>query len=123
MKIDWKKIVPYLIALVIFIGFALVYCSPILEGKVLQAGDTMNWKGAANEALEYNKTHDEITWWTNSMFGGMPTYQITGALPSGKVRSKMEIISRLGFTNNNNSIGLIFAYFAGFFLMLLCFTN
>ncbi len=58
MKIDWKKIAPYFVAIVVFIGFAALYCSPILEGKVLYAGDTMNWKGAANEALEYNKTHE-----------------------------------------------------------------
>ena len=53
MKIDWKKLAPYLVALVVFIGFAVLYCSPILEGKVLQAGDVNNWKGAAQESLEY----------------------------------------------------------------------
>ena len=52
MKIDWKKIAPYLVALVVFLGFAIAYCSPILDGKVLYAGDTNNWKGAAQEALE-----------------------------------------------------------------------
>ena len=76
--IDWKKIAPYLVALVVFIGFALTYCSPILDGKVLQAGDVNNWKGAANEAIEYRKATGEYTAWTNSQFGGMPSYQITG---------------------------------------------
>ena len=41
MKIDWKKTAPYLVALVTFIGFAVVYCSPMLDGKVLYAGDTL----------------------------------------------------------------------------------
>ena len=59
MKIDWKKIAPYLVAILVFIGFAIAYCSPILEGKVLYAGDTMSWKGAANEAIEFNKHNDE----------------------------------------------------------------
>ena len=121
MKIDWKKIAPYLVALVVFLGLALVYCSPLLDGKVLQAGDVNNWKGAAQEALDYHAQTGETTWWTNSMFGGMPTFQITGAMPSGQVRSKMETISRLGMTGDINAIGLIFAYFVGFFLMLLCF--
>ena len=121
MKIDWKKIVPYLVAFVVFIGLAAVYCSPLLEGKVLQAGDVSNWKGAANEALEYKQQTGETTWWTNSMFSGMPTYQITGNMPSGEFRKHLENASRLGLTENYNAIGLIFAYFCGFFLMLICF--
>ena len=52
MKIDWKKIAPSLVALVVFIAFAVEYCSPVLDGKVLQAGDINNWKGAAQESLE-----------------------------------------------------------------------
>ena len=121
MKIDWKKLAPYIVAIVVFIGFAVLYCSPILEGKVLQAGDVNTWKGGAQEALEYNKTSSETTWWTNSMFGGMPTYQITGDMPSAKVKNTFFKIIRLGFTSSKESIGILFAYFCGFFLMLLCF--
>ena len=121
MKINWKNIAPYLVAVVVFIGFAVLYCSPILDGKVLQAGDVNNWKGAANEAREYYQQTGEISWWTNSMFGGMPTYQITGSLPSGKVRTELETIMHFGLSGDHAAIGLIFAYFLGFFLMLLCF--
>ena len=52
MKIDWKKIAPYLVALVVFIGFAVIYCSPLLEGKVLHAGDEISYKGASQEIRE-----------------------------------------------------------------------
>ena len=121
MKIDWKKIAPYLVALVVFIGFAVAYCSPMLEGKVLQAGDVNNWKGAANEALEYKAATGETTWWTNSMFGGMPTYQVTGSLPSGIFRNSITHITHLGFSGGTEAVGLLFAYFFGFFLMLICF--
>lgn len=121
MKIVWKKLAPYLVALVVFIGFAVLYCSPILEGKVLQAGDVNNWKGAAQEAREYYQTTGETSWWTNSMFGGMPTYQISGSLPSGKVRASLEKIVRFGFSGDTTAAGVIFAYFCGFFLMLICF--
>lgn len=118
MKINWKKIAPYLAALVLFVGLALAYCSPVLNGKVLYAGDTMNWKGTAQEALEYMDTHGEATWWTNSQFGGMPTFQIAGKLTSGTVASwwKRGIQNTLGETP-----AILFLYFAGFFLMLLCF--
>ncbi|MBO7457261.1 MAG: hypothetical protein J6T71_05510, partial [Paludibacteraceae bacterium] len=121
MKIDWKKITPYLVALIVFIGLALVYCSPVLDGKVLQAGDVNNWKGAANEALEYKQQTGETPWWTNSMFGGMPTYQITGNMPSGEFRSSITKVLRFGLGGSAEAIGLLFAYFCGFFLMLICF--
>ncbi|MBR4431572.1 MAG: hypothetical protein IKS76_00060, partial [Paludibacteraceae bacterium] len=121
MKIDWKKIVPYVVALVAFMAFALIYCAPLLEGKVLQAGDVNTWKGAANEALQYKETTGETAWWTNSQFGGMPTYQITGNMPSGNIRGSLERITRFGYNDDYVAIGLIFAYFCGFFLMLICF--
>ena len=121
MKIDWKKLAPYLVALVVFIGFAILYCSPILEGKVLQAGDINNWKGAAHEAMEYKAKSGETTNWTNSMFGGMPTFQIYGGVPSGKIRASLEKIARFGFSGDIAAVGVMFAYFCGFFLMLICF--
>ena len=118
MKIDWKKIAPYLVAVVVFIGFAIAYCSPMLEGKVLYAGDVMNWKGAAQEAIEYNKTHEESTWWTNSMFGGMPTHQIAGSTSSSRISSSFKrcMTAWLGEPR-----AIIFLYGLGFFLMLICF--
>ena len=119
MKIDWKKIAPYVVAIVIFVGLAVAYCSPILEGKVLLQGDVNNWKGAANEALEFKAQNGETTWWTNSMFGGMPTFQITGSLPSGEITNhSLRQVLHLGL---NETIGILFAYFFGFFLLLLCF--
>lgn len=119
MKIDWKKIAPYLVALVVFVGFAVAYCSPMLDGKVLVQGDVNNWRGAAQEAREYYQQTGEVTWWTNSMFGGMPTYQITGSMPSGELTNHtLRSILHLGLPE---TMGIIFAYFFGFFLMLICF--
>ena len=118
MKIDWKKLAPYLVALVVFIGFAVLYCSPILEGKVLMQGDINNWKGAAQEAVEFNKQHENCTWWTNSMFGGMPTFQIAGRVESGYIASWWRRILQNTLGEPPAAISL---YFIGFFLMLLCF--
>lgn len=118
MKIDWKKIAPYLVALVVFIGFAVFYCSPMLEGKVLVQGDVNNWRGAAQEALEYNAQHDECTWWTNSQFGGMPTFQISGKVQSGTIPGWWKRILQNTLGEPPAALSL---YFIGFFLMLLCF--
>ena len=121
MKIDWKKILPYIVAIVAFVAVAMIYCAPILEGKVMVQGDVNNWKGAAQEARAFYDANGTRTWWTNSMFGGMPTYQITGSLPSGEVRNGMAKIAHLGMEGGWEAIGIIFAYFFGFFLMLRCF--
>ena len=121
MKINWKNILPYAVAIVAFVAVAMIYCAPILEGKVLVQGDVNNWKGAAQEARSFYDEHGTRTWWTNSMFSGMPTYQITGSLPSGEVRNGMAKVAHLGMEGGWEAIGIIFAYFFGFFLMLRCF--
>ena len=121
MKIDWKKILPYAVAIVAFVAVAMIYCAPVLEDKVLVQGDINNWKGAAQEARAFYDENGTRTWWTNSMFSGMPTYQITGKLRSGELRGTMETIGHLGMIGNWEIIGVIFAYFFGFFLMLRCF--
>ena len=118
---SWKKLLPYVVALVVFVGLALIYCTPLMDGKVLQAGDVNNWKGAAEEAREYLEETGETTFWTNSMFGGMPTYQITGTTPSGKLRAFLENVAHLGFHGSYAPVGILTAYGIGFFLMLLCF--
>ncbi len=121
LNIDWKALLPYVVAIVVFIVFALIYCAPLLEGKVLQAGDVNTWKGGAQEAREFYNKEGYSPWWTNSMFGGMPTYQITGNLPTSIVRANVEHIAHFGFFEDLNAIGIIAAYFFGFFLMLVCF--
>ena len=118
MKIDWKKIAPYLVAIIVFVGLALIYCSPQLNGRVLLQGDINNWKGAANEALTYYNTNGEPTGWTNSMFGGMPTYQITFRNKAGMTTSWFKNIM-VGWWGE--PITAIILYFIGFYIMLLCF--
>ena len=120
-NIDWKKLIPYGVAIIAFLAFAMLYCMPVLQGKVLHAGDVINWQGAAHEAQEFQKANGYSPWWTNSMFGGMPTYQITGKLPSNNIRIVLERITHFGFAGDWNVIGIIFGYLLGFFLMLQCF--
>lgn len=120
-QFDWKKLLPYAVAIVAFVAIAMIYCAPLLEGKVLVQGDVNNWKGAAQEARTFYDEHGYSPWWTNSMFSGMPTYQITGNLPTSELRATMEQISHAGFAGDWTIVGIIFAYFFGFFLMLRCF--
>lgn len=118
---EWKKLMPYAVAIVVYIIIAMLYCSPLLDGKVLQAGDVNSWKGMAEEARAFHQQTGETTWWTNSMFGGMPTYQITGSTPANSVRSNLESIAHFGFSGDKAALGIVIAYFFGYFLMLICF--
>lgn len=78
LKTLFKSLLPHLLAIIVFALVAIVYCKPALEGKVLQQSDVTQWKGMAQDALNYKEKYGTTPLWTNSMFGGMPTFQITG---------------------------------------------
>ena len=71
-----RKAIPHIIAVIVFLIISLVYFKPALEGKTLVGHDTEGWIGMSKETRDFNATHENGTLWTNSMFGGMPTYQI-----------------------------------------------
>jgi hypothetical protein len=73
----WKALLPHVIAVAVFLVVALIYCKPALEGKVLQQSDVTHWKGMAQNSFQYKDIHGTFPLWTNGMFSGMPTYQIT----------------------------------------------
>jgi hypothetical protein len=75
MQINWKKnILPHVLALVIFIVLSFIYCSPVLQGDTLQQSDMVQVQGMTKEARDFYDKTGERPLWSNSMFGGMPTY-------------------------------------------------
>ncbi len=74
--INWKKVVPHLIALGIFVVVAAFFCKPALQGKTLYQHDIVQYEGGSKDIANYLATHGEAPLWTNGMFSGMPTYQI-----------------------------------------------
>jgi len=75
-KISFKTFLPHIIAIAVFLVVTLFYCSPALQGKVLQQNDVIHWKAMAQQIQTYKDTHGHFPLWTNSMFGGMPAFQI-----------------------------------------------
>ena len=71
-----KKALPHLIAIVIFLIVAVVYCRPALEGKVVFQHDMLGYKGMAQQSFEYKEKYGHFPLWTESMFSGMPAYNI-----------------------------------------------
>jgi len=71
-----KKILPHLIAVAIFLIVAVIYCKPALQGKVVQQLDIQGWRGMAQQSFEFKDKYGHYPLWSNSMFSGMPAYQI-----------------------------------------------
>ncbi|MGN6266376.1 MAG: YfhO family protein [Ginsengibacter sp.] len=71
-----QKLIPHIIAVVIFLIVAVVYCKPALQGKVPQQSDTQQWHAMAQQSFDFKEKHGYFPLWTNSMFSGMPAYQI-----------------------------------------------
>lgn len=73
---DWKKILPHVFAVAIFLIVAVIYCKPALEGKVLQQSDITQWKAMSKDAFNYRDKHGVFPLWINNMFSGMPSFQV-----------------------------------------------
>src|SRR3954453_11932704 len=73
---SWKKILPHIIAVIVFLVVAMVYCKPALQGEVLQQSDIIHWKGMAQDAFNYKEKHGHFPLWNTHLFSGMPNYQV-----------------------------------------------
>lgn len=114
----FKKILPYAVAVVVFIILSVIYVSPVLDGKVLHSSDGVGWQGQAQEVIEYRDSSGVVSGWTGSMFGGMPTYQIGYSYPNSSILLPLSKATRLGFTD---AIAWLIGYFIGFFILLRSF--
>ncbi len=72
--IDFKKFLPHLYIILGFIVLAAIYSYPAFSGKVMAQGDVMGWKAMSKEGMDYHEKTGENVLWSNSMFGGNPTY-------------------------------------------------
>ncbi|MDM8335849.1 YfhO family protein [Mediterranea massiliensis] len=115
-----KKILPDLIAVALFALLSFVYFFPAdIEGRILFQHDTAAGAGAGQEAAQYYDETGERTRWTNSLFGGMPTYQIS---PSYDSTQPLTWASKLFQLFLPNYVCLTFIMLAGFYLLLRAFS-
>lgn len=77
-KSFFDKYGAFLAAAVLFLTLGFIYCAPSLQGKVLYAGDNVNAEAAMHECSQFSKETGDYSFWTGSMFSGMPNYQIGG---------------------------------------------
>ncbi|MEM9823372.1 MAG: hypothetical protein AAF985_19980, partial [Bacteroidota bacterium] len=80
-QLDFKQLVPHVAAYFIMMALSFLFFLPYFQGKVLTQSDNVRARGMQAEITKYRASEGEIPLWTNSMFGGMPSYQIQ--MPSG----------------------------------------
>ena len=82
MKFNYKKYIPHGIAIIVFAIITLIYFKPLFSGKELKQDDIARHKGMSKEIADFRVAHNGAEpLWTNSMFGGMPAYQISTKYP------------------------------------------
>ncbi len=104
-----RKLLPHLIAIIIFLIVSVLYCKPVLDGNVLEQQDIVGWKGMAQNAIEYKAKNGHYPLWNPNLFSGMPNYQ---TMMEGKsILPDMSKVLTLGLPKPINF----------FFLACICF--
>ena len=115
-----KQYLPDVVAVVLFVLISFVYFMPAdIDGRILYQHDSAAGRGAGEEMVQYQKQTGEQTRWTNSLFSGMPTYQLAPSYNSTNVLKKAETAYHLGLPEN---VWYVFAYLLGFYILLRAFN-
>ncbi|MCH5214484.1 MAG: hypothetical protein J1E97_04765 [Muribaculaceae bacterium] len=107
----------FLAALFLAVVAFLFFAPADYEGKVLSQADTLQGLANSHELKEYEEATGETAYWTNSLFSGMPSFQITPSYSSNKMLKWVFDLYTLWLPSPAN---LVFAMMLGFFIMCLC---
>ncbi|MDQ0593212.1 multisubunit Na+/H+ antiporter MnhG subunit [Chryseobacterium ginsenosidimutans] len=107
-----KNLIYIAISLVVFIVLAFLYSTPVFTGKQLFQHDIVQYRGGAKELLDYRADTGNETYWSDSMFGGMPTYQMGSQFKGDIIK---QIDNKLNFLPR--PVNYLFLLFGGFFLL------
>lgn len=114
MSFSFKRLLPHILVLLGFVVLSLVYFSPVLQGKKIYQSDIMHYIGMAQQQKDFAKLEGAETYWTNSGFGGMPTYQLGAKYPHNYIK-KLDLTLRF----LPRPADYLFLYFIGFYILLL----
>ncbi len=120
MKIETlKRALPDVLAVLFFVVLSFAYFFPAdIEDRILYRHDSSAGVGAGQEQTEYMQRTGERTRWTNSIFSGMPTYQMAPSYDSTSILSYLEKLYHLGLPEN---VWYLFVYLIGFYILLRAF--
>ena len=117
---NYKRFLPDVLMVVLFAVISVAYFwNPIMDGLVLTGTDHNAAVGSNVELNEYRKSHNgERTRWTNSLFSGMPTYQMSPSYDSTDTLATVEKVYQLGLPE---VAGYVFMMLLGFYILLRAF--
>lgn len=115
----FKRILPDIVVIILFAVISFAYFFPaVTEGRILSQHDSVAGIGAGEEAKEYLERMGERTRWTNSIFGGMPTYQMA---PSYDSTDTLKGVEKLYHLYLPNYVWYVFVMLLGFYILLRAF--
>ena len=115
-----KRFLPDVVAIVVFAVISFAYfCPAVTEGRILSQHDSVAGIGAGQEGKEYLERTGERTRWTNSIFGGMPTYQMSPSYDSTDLLKSVENLYHLYLPTY---VWYVFVMLLGFYIMLRAFN-
>lgn len=113
MKSFLKKYSIHIAAFVIMYLIVAVFFKPQIDGYFLKQHDIEQWMGAANETDKFREISGEEPLWTNAVFGGMPTTQISVVYPGNYFKR----ISNFYYRCIPNPMGIVFLHLIGFYIL------
>lgn len=108
-----NKLYPHFLAIIGFVVVSLIYFYPVMQGKKLYQSDIAQYTGMAKEMNDFRKETKEEPYWTNSAFGGMPTYQLGAHYPHNYIKKIDGVIRFLP-----RPADYLFLYFIGFYILM-----
>ena len=115
MKSNLRAFLIHFFAIAIFVFAAIAYFTPVLQGKVIFQSDIAQYTGMAKEQTDFKQKTGEEPYWTNSAFGGMPTYQLGAHYPHNFVK-QLDLALRF----LPRPADYLFLYLLGFYILLSC---
>lgn len=115
MTMEIKKVFTHFFVLVFFAVGALVYFYPVLQGKTIYQSDIVQYRGMAREQDNFRSKTGQEPYWTNSAFGGMPTYQLGAQYPHSYIKDLDRLIRFLP-----RPADYLFLYFLSFYILMCC---
>ncbi|MBC8757411.1 YfhO family protein [Kordia sp. YSTF-M3] len=114
MNIDFKKIIPHAVALLLFVVMSLAYFYPVVQGKKIQQTDIVQYAGMAKKQNQFREATGEELYWTDNAFGGMPTYLLGARYPHSYIKTLDRTLRFLP-----RPADYLFLYFLGIYVLLL----
>ena len=114
MNLSLKQIGTHFLVILGFALVAVLYFNPVLKGKKIYQSDIVQYTAMAKQHIDFRNAYDAESYWTNSAFGGMPTYQLGAKYPHNYIK-KLDLALRF----LPRPADYLFLYFLGFYILLL----